>query len=101
MLRVYGKSWNALFDATAATTPHPPLQDDPNLRRLAETARRLAWPAVDFLDLREAYLAQMAALGDRPTLTMDDWRQRRTMLESRRLIDTQAGENGDLFPQNE
>lgn len=65
-------------------------QDD-NLRSLERISKERNLTAVDFLELRDDYLRQLAAKGEPHRLSDNDWWQRHIALEERRFRDKGEG----------
>lgn len=58
---------------------------DGNIRRLEKLVCTLNWSAVDYFELRDDYVGQLAARGELPTIAEDQWRARHNALEQRKL----------------
>ncbi len=101
LLAVYNSSIADLF-GPAKLQLKPTKTVDYNLRTLEEVARSTGWPAADYFELRDDYEKQIAASGDTERVDADNWLQRHSALEKRRLNDQRAkqprgSELGDLF----
>lgn len=82
-----GYSVRNLFEPSVK--PAGNVKADGNIRRLERVAMTLHWSASDYIMLRDDYLRQLAASGEPPTITEDQWRSRHGALEQRRFIEAQ------------
>jgi transcriptional regulator with XRE-family HTH domain len=94
--RVLGVTVRDLLEPGAE--PVPTSRPNGNVQGLESLARRLGWSAQDYLDLRDDFAKQLAASGEPPQITDDQWIARRAALEQRRLKGTASG-TGDKAEQ--
>jgi transcriptional regulator with XRE-family HTH domain len=63
-------------------------RQDGNLKRLEKLAARAGWSARDYLELRDDYTKQLAAMGEPANIDEAQWRARHNALEERMLSES-------------